>query len=362
MAKLVRGLGFALVVGCSSPKSTQSDAREPDVAADAAADVAIDVMVDAAIDVPVDVPIDGPSSSPRCAAGATIALDVSPLKITTMARSGSTLYVSTYDPANFGQGTLYTFDLTTHTQTAAPFVTTGILQVGESPGDVFAAEPSAGRIWQLHPGAAPQVLVSDRVDPWVPVADSTHVYWAELTPTSSGRQVVRSAIAGGPVEPLMACQAYQLAIVGQHIYCAGQNGVRRHRTDGTGATEFISYAGISVVFALAAAGTDAVFAPFGAGSTLFRVDSTTTAATAITPISGPRNSDVATSSDYFYLLDLTSAVRRIHRTTAQEELVYSSGGGRPVPQQWVVLWNEHLYFDAQDSQLGGTSYLMHCVD
>lgn len=364
----VCGVGVALILasGCKTPHAVPTDGPDPDVAIDVAI---IDAMADAQVDAPPDAPVDAmvdsvpdaPSSSPACTSAPTTLLDVSPRTIVNMARSGDTLYVSaTGDP--FGTDALiYTIDLTTGTQPAAPLPTTGGIQLWPTDGDVFGGEYLAdGTIWQFHPGSAPVSLVSHRDTPQAMTADGTYVYWSERGPGATSQNLVmRRLISGGPVEQVMSCSdTMRLVLDGPNLYCLYFTGVLRGLANGMGIPEGISYPDQGhPIFTIVKDGAALYFPAFGTG-VLYRIATFGSAAVAVTTIANsPRIGGIATSSDYYYTSDIVEGVRRTHRTSLVQESVYAGATAND-----PILWSNQLYFEAEDPQQGGMRLVKHCVN
>jgi len=364
------GLGVGIVVAAAGCKDAPAAPRDGEVAIDAAPDGAPDGAVDAPPDGPPDAPPDAPSPSPRCLTGATRLLDVTPRRIGNFARSGSTLYVSVYDPADpQGPASIITIDLTTNTPAAQEFATPRVLYLvstdGDADADVFATDDTAdGSIWRLHPGSPPAVIVAHRPDPAYIAADATHVYWSESTAPGSPDHVVRRALAGGNVEPVMTCGGpFSLHVMGGYVYCSGQSNVLRHRGDGSGSDEGIGGYPLGYpIFAAMVESSGYYFAPFTSTQMILRADNQSALAATVAGTSVVRAASLSATSDYFYVVDLGSAIRRTHRVTGIEESVYPLVVNHDSANQYAVEYGNQLYFDAQDYNLGGVPYLLHCVD
>jgi uncharacterized protein YjeT (DUF2065 family) len=284
-----------------------------------------------------------------------------------IARSGNTIYASVYDRAEpEGPGAIITIDLVTNTQTGSAFITPRVLFLAatDGDGDVFGTESIAdGSVWKLHPGSAPVALVQHRPFPAYVAADATHVYWSENTTPGSPEHVVRRAIAGGPIEPVMTCGApNSLHVAGGYVYCSGQSHLVRHLVDGTGSDEGIPYPLGYPIFAAMVEGVGYFFAPMSFTQMILRVDNTSTNAATVVGAGGSRIASLSATADYFYTVDFGYNLRRTHRTTGIEEVVHPFLVNHDTANQYAIEWNNQLYFDAQDYNLGGVPYLMHCVD
>jgi hypothetical protein len=144
--------------------------------------------------------------------------------------------------------------------------------------------------------------------------------------------------------------------LGEYVYCGTDAGVVRVRKDGTGAVEAVLPT-TDRVFATRAVGADVYFVPGSASPTLYAVNNATSLATSVTPVSGTFVGELVAGPEYFYLADVPNAIRRVHRTTHQEELVWQ---GRVL--LGLTLWNDQLYFAASSSPTQDFSLVMHCVD
>lgn len=357
---------IALVVGCKAPKAAPADGPEADAAL---VDAAPDAVPDAVPDAAPDAPPDAPSASPRCLTAPTRLFDATPRRIGSMARSGSTLYVSVYDPADpEGPAGIVTIDLVTGAQIGGVIATPSVLLLASTDEnrdlDVFGTAYADGSVWQLHPGVAPVPLELHRNFPGWVAADGTHVYWAERTVPTSPERVVRRAIAGGPVQPLMDCSGPEsLHVVDGYVYCSGQSGLARAASDGTGSLGAVDYPLGYLIFAATVDAGAYYFAPFTFTFMILRADSASATATTVAPATAERFSGLSATSDYFYTVDQQLAVRRVHRPTGVEESVYPHVVGRESPSGNIFVWNNQLYFDALDYNLGGSpNYILHCVD
>ena len=339
-------------------------------AVDAASDIDATVDADAAIDAPFDAVeemIDAPPSlSPTCTTTPTVLLETSPRRIGTMARSGSTLYVSAYEMDASDQpinSVVFTIDLTTGTQSVPPISTVGPMFLGATDGnvgDVFGAENmSDGSIWQFHPGAPPAEIIEHRDRPSTVTAEGGYVYWSEYVALGDPTALVkRRLITGNTVEAVMECEVLDLAVVGPNLYCAGFRGLTFAPKAG-GAVEGVSFmnSGYPIV-SVNNDGSSVSFVSLYPFPELFRATPGAMTATKLhqLPLSG-RYAGLTASSDYLYTVELDRGIRRIDRTTLAIEHIYQGPANRD-----PVLWNNHLYFQAPNPQLSGDRYVMHCVD
>ncbi len=105
------------------------------------------------------------------------------------------------------------------------------------------------------------------------------------------------------------------------------------------------------------------FAPMTFTQLILRADNLSSIATTVAPAMGTRITGLTATSDYFYTVDMQHAVRRVHRPTRVEEDVYPYVAGHDLPTSNIFVWNNQLYFDALDYNLGGSpNYILHCVD
>ncbi len=345
------------VIACGSPREVDIDARM--IVNDVAIDVAIeDATLDAEIDAPPAV-----SLSPRCTTTPSVLIDVSPRRLLNFARSGDTLYVAAHDvgPSNeITDPIVFTIDLVSGTQSAAPFVPTAEVSVWPSvdpTGDVFGT--GAGTVWQFHPGSAPVALVTGRDTPALATAEGGYVYWAEKQSAASFGALKRRLISGGTVENVGFCEdAWDIVIAGNEIFCGGFRGLYHLPKDGSGSIQSIAYNTGYPVASVMSDGAGIAFVSLYNYPDLWKATALSASATLIhrLTILG-RYVGLTATSDYYYTVERDSGIRRIHRTTLDVERVYTSSANRD-----PVLWNNQLYFEAPNPLLSGDRYILHCVD
>jgi hypothetical protein len=356
-------IAMVALLACGHRSSAIEDAPPPppvDAAVDAAIDAAVDAPPDALPDAAPDAP---PSTAPACRTAPTILVDVSPRRLSNIARADHLLYLSAFALDGSGQVTsssVETIDLATGQPSGAPLAITGAAGVYAAGGDVYAPEfRAAGTIWQLHPGSAPVAVITGRPFVRAVTADAGYLYWSEED--AVGTDVVRRRlITDGPIEPVMTCNdARRLVVVGDNLYCASFSGnlLRAPKTGGTATG--IPYVNNYPIVSMIDDGGVLFFVNLFNNPELYRVPLPDGPAKLLKrlPTLG-RYVGLTASPEFFYTVDENAGIRRIARVGLAVELIYDA----PNADQDPVLWNDQLYFVASTPTSSGDPLVLHCVD
>ncbi len=291
-----------------------------------------------------------------CASTVSVLADVSPSRISTMARVNDTLYIGAYD---YNQITgdsntrVVIYDLTTGMPVGAaiPFSSRPTIWPGED--EVWATDFGAGSIWRLRPGMSPEQVVSERPRPGAVISEGDYVYWNESAPPDPDQTVVkRQLIASGDVEDVTACEtAEDLHIIGDDIYCAEFYGDVKRAPKAGGATVTIPSPGNYPLASMARDGSDLFFVTLKPGAEIFHVPTPDGPAELVMELTQlGRFTGIAATPDFIYLVG-DPGVLRIHRTTNVLEEIYDG-----VCERDPLIWNDRLVFVKSDSQV------LWCVD
>jgi hypothetical protein len=333
-------------VACSKEDAASKDAMPSEDAR----------VPDSGGDAPPDAPPDaGPPAASTCAATASILVDVAPSRVGQIARVGDTLYVAAYDYDNADLNPrVLAYDLTTGTPSASPFFLTQIRpQLWPGDGEVWVSDYSAGSIWRLRPGMNPEEVVTARPKPGAVTAEGGYVYWGETEPPSNEQSVIRRRlITGGAVETVTTCNAIDLVVVGDDLYCADfLHGIKRAPKSGGNAVSISSPSSYPIP-SFTRDGNDLFFVTLKPTAEIYRLPIPNGPASLVTELTTPsRYSGIAASSQFIYLTG-DGGVRRIHRPTNLLETSYSGTLCAEDP----VLWNGQIVFVKKDAQV------LRCVD
>lgn len=288
-------------------------------------------------------------------------VDASPRRITNIAAAGSVLYFAAYTSNNgtISNAEVLAVDIATGAPVGTPLSTTGAPAVWAVGNDVYASDYSAsGTIWKLQAPAAPVAVVTGRNKPGAVTADATHVYWAEEVGSST--VVRRKAFANSTVEDVMTCASPRRLIVdATDLYCAPlQSSVLRAPKSG-GQTVTIPVGSGYAVSSMVQDGTNLYVVNVYNYPQLWRVPMPDGPASLVKQVPEiGRYEGLAISPTYFYTVDSNYGVRRIHRTSLDVDRIYNALFVTRAP----LLANGRLYFLANNPQLAGPNYVMHCVD
>jgi len=352
----------AALIACNEPRPARSDAPI-DVVIDASVDAAIEAQVDAQVDAAIDAfAPDAPSSSPSCAGGATTLLDVTPKQLASIKRAGDVLYASAYlyDSMTVSAPVVYAVDLMTGQTIGMPHATNAAVALYASGDAVYGPEYiENGTIWRFRPGMAPEALVTQRPYPGPVAADESYVYWVEAT-SGANDAVKRRLIAGGPIENIMTCtDVYELLLDGASLYCVGFTGITWGLKAGGSIPQGISMPSTYPIFTALIDSGVLYYVDFGVYPELYAVNLFGSSAALVKrePEIG-RCNGLETSRDYYYTVDVSRGIRRIHRGDLTTELIVPSFivAGDP------VLWNDQLYYMQGNVEAAGLYSVQHCAN
>jgi hypothetical protein len=347
--------------GCDEPR-TESGRDAADVPAD---------VLDGKPDAPADAPPDSPDAPPdayvayppECTTAPATLRDVSPRVIGDLALSGNVLYISAYEQANTGDisnSVILSIDLTTANEAYAPVTTAGFALLVAVGQDVFASITDSGTILRLHPGVAPETLITGRPSAGAITADATHVYWSEQATPGDPAVVKRRLLAGGTVESVLTCdRAYQLFVVGTDLYCVPLTGSVLHvAKDGSGQVAAITTNGYPIISTIHD-GADLYSVGFTVYPQLDRIPlpDGPLALMYEGPTLGQRYAGLAATSTHFYVTEQNVGVRRFRRTNLATSVIATDYVSTGDP----IIWNNRLYY-ATASATDTQHWLRYCVD
>lgn len=195
---------------------------------------------DGPTDAPADGPIDAPTDAPTdarletCAATTEQVFDTGPRWLSSAVTLGDRVYIASarLDNGGYSDGEVSSVDPVTLAHTVVRSSDTVATLAVHGDWLYGADNGPSGAIWRYRPGQPIEILAAGRASAFPMTTDGVHVYWRE-GPSNQGR-VVRTPVAGGAVEPLLAADPYSMAVDANYLFLAGLSDPRLLRVPKAG--------------------------------------------------------------------------------------------------------------------------------